>query len=138
LVAQAEGWGIGDSIEPHAAGPDRDAVEEGSGLVGGPKGQKLCVTGCVEGTADMRRQLSELGGGSLGEAICGSCAMIGEVAVHVAPCVDCDADGGSTEVQFRGGCGEVVALREAEETKVAAQASRGRLAMPKPPSLSRK
>jgi hypothetical protein len=71
LVAQAEGWGIGDSIEPHAAGPGGGDVEEGPGPVGGPKGQQLRVTGCVEGTGNMHGLLSELGRGSLGEAICG-------------------------------------------------------------------
>jgi hypothetical protein len=55
LVAEAEGWSVGDCIEPHNAGPGRHAVEEGPGPVGGPKGQQLRVTGCVEGTADVRR-----------------------------------------------------------------------------------
>jgi hypothetical protein len=37
LVAQAEAGGVGNCVEPHAAGPGRDAVEECPGPVGGPK-----------------------------------------------------------------------------------------------------
>jgi hypothetical protein len=39
LVAQAEGRGAGDGVEPQAVGPGRNAVEESPGLVGGLKAQ---------------------------------------------------------------------------------------------------
>jgi hypothetical protein len=55
-----EGWGVGDAVQPHAAGPGRDAMEEGPG--GEPKAQQLRVAGCVKGAADVRGQWSEVGG----------------------------------------------------------------------------
>jgi hypothetical protein len=50
---------------PHPAtcGPGRDAVEEGSGSVGGPKARQLRVTGCVEDKVDVLGQGSEMRGG---------------------------------------------------------------------------
>jgi hypothetical protein len=51
LVVQAEGGGIGDCVEPHAAKPGGDAVQEGSGLVSGRNAHQLSVAGCVEGAA---------------------------------------------------------------------------------------
>jgi hypothetical protein len=37
LIVQAEGGGIGDGVEPHAAGSSGDAVQEGTGPVSGQK-----------------------------------------------------------------------------------------------------
>jgi hypothetical protein len=37
LVAQAEGGGVEDCFDPHAAEPDRNAAEECPGPVCGPK-----------------------------------------------------------------------------------------------------
>jgi hypothetical protein len=87
LVAQAEGGGVGDWVEPHVAGPGRNAVEECPGPVGGPKALQVGVAGCMEGAADERGQQGELGGGRCGEAICGRWAVIGECDMQVCRCV---------------------------------------------------
>jgi hypothetical protein len=56
----SEGRGLGHSIEPHAARPAGDAIEEGSGTVCGPKARQLCTVGGCEGVSDEGGQSGRL------------------------------------------------------------------------------
>jgi hypothetical protein len=106
LVVQAEGGGIGDGVEPHAARSGGDAVQEGAGPVSGQKAHQLSVVGFVEGAAYECGQLSELGGSWCGEASCGRRAEIREAAVKVPPGRKCGSMGGCEGVQVGGGSRE--------------------------------
>jgi hypothetical protein len=60
-----------DGIEPHAAKPGGDAVQESGGPFSGQKTHLLSVVGFVEGAAYACGHLSELGGSWCREARCG-------------------------------------------------------------------
>jgi hypothetical protein len=105
LVPHADVGGIGDGVQPYAAGLGQDAVEAGPGPDGGPKAPQFRVTGCLEGAADKFGQQSELGG--CWRRVCiRRCAVISESAVHVSRCTNRNAVGSSKGVQVGGSCGD--------------------------------
>jgi hypothetical protein len=106
LVVQAEGGGIGDGVEPHAAGSGGDAVQEGTGQISGRKMHQLSVVCVVEGAANECGQLSALGGSWCGEVRCGMGADIRKAAVNLPPGREHGSMGGCEGVQVGGGSRE--------------------------------
>jgi hypothetical protein len=132
------GRGVGDSFEPHAARPGGDSVQEGSGLVSGPKVHQLRGTLCVEGTANECGQLSKRRGGCHTEAICGRWAGTTNSAVNVSPGIKCGAVGGCIGVQVGGGSGEGSGRTRRRGKEGGKACYWGKLVKLKPPSGGRR
>jgi hypothetical protein len=64
------------------------------------------MAGCVEGAADQRGQLGELGGGLCGETMSGRWAVIGEADMQVSPRVKRGTAGRGEGVQVGSSCGK--------------------------------